>query len=261
MSSLPLLGNVLAVLLDGISVEKCKPVRLSCLEAISVLLVAIGGPCPPQAPFNQVSPSEPCPWRLAQMFPGTVAALFRLCVGDYKQGSKVIAAAVHAFAVALQICTSNDVMRGVGLLSGEISASAQLMGVLRSSIATPPPPPVVVKGWDANWLTLCSDKIVPRVCDVLERCSAHTHWRVRVSAAQLCAVLIAHCSRSLRGCYLPAIERVLALSEDAIPAVAAAAVTAVDSVMAMCVADPSAWHTTRSGLVPRVWGIVHALPR
>jgi hypothetical protein len=121
----PLLGNLLAVLLDGAVAERHKSIRVACLQAIDATLFALSGRDPDSASVISQELTVPCPWRLSKLFPGTIAALIRVSLGDFKQGSKVTAASVTALRTALNACVNDEILMATGLLQPSRPRSVQ----------------------------------------------------------------------------------------------------------------------------------------
>lgn len=264
LASMPLLGNILAVLLDGVKVERAKVVRLAVFEAVRAVISGLAGSAPDDGPATN-NLKAPCPWRMAQMFPGTFAVLFRVAIDpDIKQGSKVTAAAVGCVVAVLRACTADRIMVNAGLLERTQPSTKSVMDRLVSlvsgtgdSSATPPPASQLAAGWDPSWLTLCNDKICPRVQELLNRCAVAPHWRVRQAGVALSALIVSHCRRSLQPCAMDALEALLIFEDDPMECVSTPAAECV----ARCTGSGGVGRAGALALRSRCWSALSALPR
>ena len=286
VTSPALLPNVLAVLLEVAKHERDRPVRLACFIALETVVVALGGVgtlSSIAAASNRRlrSYSETCPWRLVQLFPGTLAALCDVIHADFKQGSKVFAAAADCLRVVLVRCVADRVLEAEGVLSPadrDVADLLQRLTALGTSAtsdadsslnmdAVPSPPlqslPAHSTGfvWDESWLTMCRQLAAPRLVTAVECVSTHSHPRVRRAAVDLATTVALHCSRCLPSATLPAVEALLALANDDVAEVRAAGDDSVRDVLAALRGDALGARYLMSALRPRFWASLAALPR
>ena len=264
-ASFALLGNLIAVLLDGTRMERSKRLKLAVLEAVLACIQELAGGLPARNASNCCEPSKPSPLRMAKVFPGTFASVFRVAMDtDVKQGSKVTAAALKCVEAALRACAADAVMEAVGLLPPEQSVLHRMLHLtLKGSEREPSTTFHVapVPGWDPAWLRLCEEKICPRVRELLEKCCHASHWRVRAAGASLAVMVASVAPRVLRPCFLDAVETLLVLAEDPLDAVASNAQQWRRSGLLSLRAHAASWYATVQSATPRLWAAVAALPR
>lgn len=264
-TSFTLLGNLMAVLLDGTRMERSKRLKVAVLEAVLACIQELGGAVPVRNVSNCGEPAKPSPLRMAKVFPGTFASLFRVAMDtDVKQGSKVTATALKCVEAALRACAADAVMEAVGLLPPEQSVLHRMLHLtLQGSKRAPSTPfrATPMAGWDPAWLQLCEEKICPRIRELLEKTCHASHWRVRAAGTSLAAMVASVAPRVLRPCFLDAVETLLVLAEDPLDAVAADAQQWKRSGLLSLRAHAASWYSTVQSATPRLWAAVAALPR
>ncbi|XP_054835036.1 TELO2-interacting protein 1 homolog [Eublepharis macularius] len=217
-STLPHLGFAVSLLLALAEQEKAKPVKISALKCLQALLLQCD--CPEDHRPLDGEELRRCGDLFASFLPGVSITLSRIITGDVKQGHAVVVSATRLFSRALSVVMADEQLAQVPP-KGEESAlgpSNRLSELL------------VHRGSD--WAKSTAAKLCILIRKVVERVSAHPHWKARKELVEMSSLLMATCGRSLVGSVGQFVKALVGLVNDESPEVQSQSQEALRSIAA-----------------------------
>eukprot|EP01083_Nonionella_stella_P238424 835503_1 len=250
------LGHAVSVILDCALLEKNRKLQLGALDCLEGLLRVI--PLESMASFGA---PEACSLDsrtraadvMACFLPGIVSALFRVVSGDFKQGSKVLSAALRCLTNSLisvlgdevnpsccaeQAMTVDDLYKMAGnssqISSNGISGEPKKENNSASNVHPPPVSNRKVPHVDrtATWLTGVCEHVNPRLVRLFSlNFDMKMPWALRREFAISAHRLLVHCPTTLSRALTPLFECLMTLAEDDHPEVRTQAERALESTL------------------------------
>ncbi|XP_010134941.1 PREDICTED: TELO2-interacting protein 1 homolog, partial [Buceros rhinoceros silvestris] len=197
-STLPLLGFAVSLLLGLAEQERAKQIKISALECLQVLVLQCD--CQEHRHLEE-DEAQQCGDLLASFLPGLSITLSRVITGDIKQGHKPTVAAIRLFY----------------LIVGSVMADAQLARIPESKEKLPVEQSrlselMVHRGPD--WRKSTAEKLSLLLRKMVEFCSVHPHWKVRLELVELVHHLLRNCGQSLVDSFSHLLKALVGLVND-----------------------------------------------
>ncbi|XP_065501461.1 TELO2-interacting protein 1 homolog isoform X2 [Caloenas nicobarica] len=202
-ATLPLLGFAVSSLLGLAEHEKAKQIKISALKCLQVLVLQCD--CQEHRHLD-ADEAQQCGDLFASFLPGISITLSRVITGDIKQGHKPTVSAIRLFY----------------LIVGLVMADAQLARVPKSREKLPAEQSriselMVHRGPD--WSKSTAEKLLLLLRKIVEFCSVHPHWKVRLELVELVQHLLQNCSQSLVDSFSHLLKALVGLVNDENPEV------------------------------------------
>eukprot|EP00117_Sycon_ciliatum_P015264 scpid14016/ scgid3511/ TELO2-interacting protein 1 homolog len=240
---LPVMGHVIALLLDLAHNERSRSLRVACMATLDTLCLTVRGlsssmdealsNCSSNSHQFDVKMSSDakldfeCAFSLAHFLPGIASTLTKIMRGDEKQGQKVTQAAIYTWtlAVAFVLSDKNFPSTSNGSTSPGTTQPNGSHNGTTAEAAGQHRLPVVAYSTPDWW-----QKAAVQVNTLLQQLTplqSHPQWKVRLFVARLASTLLEHCRRSLSASVTILVEMLVALIADGYSQVALVARTAL----------------------------------
>ncbi|NWR65651.1 TTI1 protein, partial [Bucorvus abyssinicus] len=197
-STLPLLGFAVSLLLGLAEQERAKQIKISALKCLQVLVLQCD--CQEHRHLEE-DEAQQCGDLFASFLPGISITLSRIITGDIKQGHKPTVAAIRLFY----------------LIVGSVMADAQLARIPQNKEKLPVEQNrlselMVHRGPD--WRKSTAEKLSLLLHKIVEFCSVHPHWKVRLELVELVHHLLRNCGQSLVDSFSHLLKALVGLVND-----------------------------------------------